>query len=43
MSKIKSLIRKMEASKASFDKLVILGAIQEELDNLKKVLSKKIK
>jgi hypothetical protein len=43
MSNIRNLIRKMEVAKAPFEKLIILGSIQDEIDKLKKVISKKIK
>ena len=43
MSNIRNLIRKMEVTKEPFEKLVILGSIQDEIDKLKKVISKKIK
>ena len=42
MVKIKSLIREYEKEKDSFQKLVILGSIQNELEKTKKELSRKI-
>ena len=43
MNKIKTLIRDFEKSKDPFQKLVVLGFIQNELETLKKELSRKIK
>ena len=43
MNKIKNLIRDFEKTPDPFQKLVVLGAIQNELETLKKELSKKIK
>ena len=42
MVKIKLLIREYEKEKDSFQKLVILGSIQNELEKTKKELSRKI-
>ena len=42
MVKIKSLIREYEKEKDSFQRLVILGSIQKELEKTKKELSRKI-
>ena len=42
MNKIKTLIRDFEKIKDPFQKLVVLGAIQNELEILKKDLSRKI-
>jgi len=43
MNKIKTLIRDFEKTKDAFQKLVVLGSIQNELETLKKELSRKIK
>ena len=43
MNKIKTLIRDFEKTKDPFQKLVVLGSIQNELETLKKELSRKIK
>jgi len=43
MNKIKTLIRNFEKSKDPFQKLVVLGSIQNELETLKKELSRRIK
>ena len=42
MNKIKHLIREFEKIKDPFLKVVVLGSIQNELEVLKKDLSKKI-
>jgi|TARA_B100002003_G_scaffold158967_1_gene147477 hypothetical protein len=42
MNKIKNLIRDFETTKDPFKKLMVLGSIQNELENLKKELSRKI-
>jgi len=42
MNNIKKLIRDFDGEKDSFKKLVILGAIQNQLEIIKKDLSKKI-
>ena len=42
MNKIKNLIREFEKIKDPFQKLVVLGSIQNELEMLKKDLSRKI-
>ena len=42
MNKIKNLIREFEKIKDPFEKLVLLGSIQNELEVLKKDLSRKI-
>ena len=42
MNKIKNLIREFEKIKDPFQKLVLLGSIQNELEFLKKDLSRKI-
>jgi len=42
MNKIKNLIREFEKIKDPFQKLVLLGSIQNELELLKKDLSRKI-
>ena len=42
MNKIKTLIREFERTKDPFQKLVVLGSIQYELETLKKDLSRKI-
>ena len=42
MVKIKSLIREYEKEKDSFQRLVILGSIQKELEKTKKELLRKI-
>ena len=42
MNKIKNLIREFEKIKDPFQKLVPLGSIQNELEILKKDLSRKI-
>jgi hypothetical protein len=42
MNKIKNLIREFEKIKDPFQKLVLLGSIQNELEVLKKDLSRKI-
>ena len=42
MNKIKNLIREFEKIKDPFQKLVVLGSIQNELELLKKDLSRKI-
>ena len=42
MNKIKNLIREFEKIKDPFQKLVLLGSIQNELEMLKKDLSRKI-
>ena len=42
MNKIKNLIREFEKIKNPFQKLVLLGSIQNELEVLKKDLSRKI-
>ena len=42
MNKIKNLIREFEKIKDPFQKLVVLGSIQNELEVLKKDLSRKI-
>lgn len=43
MHKIKTLIREYEKHKDSLQKLIVVGSIQNELDALKKELSRKIK
>ena len=43
MNKIKKLILDYERTKDAFQKLIVLGSIQNELEGLKKDLSKKIK
>jgi len=43
MHKIKTLVRDYEKHKDSLQKLMVLGSIQNELDILKKELSRKIK
>ena len=42
MNKIKTLIRDFEKIKDPFQKLIVLGSIQNELETLKKDLSRKI-
>ena len=42
MNKIKNLIRDFEKIKDPFQKLVVLGSIQNELETFKKDLSRKI-
>ena len=42
MNKIKTLIREFEKIKDPFQKLIVLGSIQNELETLKKDLSRKI-
>ena len=42
MNKIKNLIREFEKIKDPFQKLVVLGSIQNELEMLKKDRSRKI-
>jgi|TARA_B100001971_G_C17985497_1_gene429599 hypothetical protein len=42
MNKIKTLIRDFERTKDPFQKLIVLGSIQNELETLKKDLSRKI-
>ena len=42
MNKIRNLIREFEKIKDPFQKLVVLGSIQNELEMLKKDLSRKI-
>ena len=42
MNKIKTLIRDFERMKDPFQKLIVLGSIQNELETLKKDLSRKI-
>ena len=42
MNKIRNLIREFEKIKDPFQKLVLLGSIQNELEVLKKDLSRKI-
>lgn len=42
MNKIRNLIREFEKIKDPFQKLVLLGSIQNELEFLKKDLSRKI-
>jgi hypothetical protein len=42
MNKIKNLIREFEKIKDPFQKLIVLGSIQNELEMLKKDLSRKI-
>ena len=42
MNKIKTLIRDFEKIKDPFQKLIVLGSIQNELEILKKDLSRKI-
>ena len=42
MNKVKNLIREFEKIKDPFQKLVLLGSIQNELELLKKDLSRKI-
>ena len=42
MNKIRNLIREFEKIKDPFQKLVLLGSIQNELELLKKDLSRKI-
>jgi hypothetical protein len=42
MNKIKNLIREFEKIKDPFQKLIVLGSIQNELEVLKKDLSRKI-
>ena len=42
MNKIKTLIREFEKIKDPFQKLIVLGSIQNELEILKKDLSRKI-
>ena len=42
MNKIKNLIREFEKIKDPFQKLIVLGSIQNELETLKKDLSRKI-
>jgi hypothetical protein len=42
MNNIKKLIRNFDGEKDAFKKLVILGAIQNQLEIIKKDLSKKI-
>ena len=43
MNKIKNLIRDYEKTPDPFQKLLVLGAIQNKLETLKRELSKKIK
>jgi len=43
MNKIKNLIRDYEKTPDPFQKMLVLGAIQNELETLKKELSKKIR
>ena len=42
MNKIKTLIREFEKIKDPFQKLIVLGSIQNELETLKKDLSRRI-
>ena len=42
MNKIKTLIRDFERTKDPFQKLIVLGSIQNEQETLKKDLSRKI-
>ena len=42
MNKIKNLIRDFEKTKDPFQKLIVLGSIQNQLEILKKELSRKI-
>ena len=42
MNRIKNLIRDFEKSKEPFQKLIILGSIENQLEILKKTLSRKI-
>jgi len=43
MNKIKKLIKDFEKIKEPFQKMVVLGSIQNELEILKKELSRKIR
>jgi hypothetical protein len=43
MNRIKTLIRDYEKTKDPFQKMIVLGSIQNELETLKKELSRKIK
>ena len=43
MNRIKTLIRDFEKTKDPFQKLIVLGSIQNELETIKKELSRKIK
>ena len=43
MNKIKKLIQDFDRTKDAFQKLLVLGTIQNELEAIKKDLSKKIK
>ena len=43
MNKIKTLIRDFEKTKDPFQKLIVLGSIQNELETLKKELLRKRK
>ena len=43
MNKIKKLIQDYDRTKDAFQKLLVLGTIQNELEAIKKDLSKKIK
>ena len=43
MNKIKNLIRDFERETDPFQKLIVLGSIQNELETIKKELSKKIR
>jgi len=43
MNKIKTLTRDFEKIKEPFQKLIVLGSIQNELETIKKELSRKIR
>ena len=43
MTKIKLLIREYEKHKDAFQQLIVLGQIQNQLDALKKELSRKVR
>tara|TARA_E500000331_G_C17237751_1_gene705588 strand:- start:1042 stop:1176 length:135 start_codon:yes stop_codon:yes gene_type:complete len=43
MNKIKLLIREFEKEKEPFQQLVVLGQIQNQLDEIKRELSRKIR
>ena len=43
MNKIKKLIKDFDKNKDAFQKIVVLGSIQNELEILKKELSRKIR
>ena len=43
MTKVKLLVREYEKEKDAFRKLVLVGSIEDELEKIKKELSKKVK